>query len=66
MRNKDDVLFVRTTPAFKGKVKSVAEAIESDLSQFVRDAVTEKIDRLAKRNRKVADIVDGQAARQAA
>lgn len=62
MQIKDDVLFVRATPAFKKKVKDVAGTLETDMSRFVREAVTEKMKRLSRNNPKVAEILNQQAA----
>jgi hypothetical protein len=53
--NKDDVLFVRTTKDFKRKVVTVASVLQSDASQFSRDAIYEKIEALAQTNPEVAE-----------
>jgi hypothetical protein len=62
---KNKVLFVRETEAYKSLVNNVAEVLNTTESQFIRDAINEKIERHAKRNPKVAQIFNEKQARAA-
>jgi predicted transcriptional regulator len=53
---------VRETQAFQKKVNAVADALNTTTSQFIRDAITEKMERHAERNPKVARILDEEQA----
>lgn len=53
---------MKAKPSWKRKVAQIAEVVDLDASKLVRQAVNEKIERLAKRNKKVAEILDEQAA----
>jgi hypothetical protein len=59
---KGKVIFVVASESFKNRVKAVASALETDESQFVRDTLREKIENLAKRNPKIAQILEDEQA----
>jgi predicted transcriptional regulator len=59
---KFTALYVRETQAFQKKVNAVADALNTTTSQFIRDAITEKMERHAERNPKVARILDEEQA----
>jgi predicted transcriptional regulator len=54
---KTKAIFVRSTDTYKNKVKGVASILDRDESQFVREAIDEKIAREAKKNQKVAEFL---------
>ena len=58
---KTKAIFVRSDERYKSKVKGVAGILEKDESNFVRDAINEKIAREAKRNPRVAEFVSKAA-----
>lgn len=60
--DKTVFLPVKIKKSFRVKVKRVSDAVGETSSDFVRNAINEKIDRLAKRNSKVAEILEQEAA----
>lgn len=52
---------MKVTKDFDDLLKKVSQITDRPASQFVREAVREKIDRLAQENPKVAEVVEAAA-----
>jgi predicted transcriptional regulator len=61
-KKREEVIFVKSSDALKKRLKVAAEAAETDMSDIVRDAVNEKLIRLAKKDIRVAQALEGLAA----
>lgn len=53
-KRQREVIFVEAKPKFKLRIKTVADVLEQDVSQFTRDALAHYVDRLAAENKAVA------------
>jgi hypothetical protein len=60
--DKTVFLPVKIKKSFRVKVKKVSDAVGKTSSDFVRDAIDEKIQRLAKKDERVAQILEEKAA----
>jgi hypothetical protein len=57
MPTKDKKFGIKTTEPYRNLIHGVANVIGKDASEFARDAMNEKIKRLAKSDPKVAELV---------
>lgn len=62
IKRKNQVFFVKTNEQLKGKVVCAANLLDQDVSRFIRDALIEKLDRLAAENKTVARALRALAA----
>lgn len=62
MARKTVPLNLRTDELFKRKLSVAAEVLDVPQSQIVREGVSEKLEKLAKRNEKLAQALEEAAA----
>lgn len=62
MLKKDKKFGIKTSEPYRKLIHGVAGTMGKDASEFVRDAMNEKIKRLAKRDPKVAELVQTYSA----
>jgi predicted transcriptional regulator len=61
-KENQELWTIRARPSWKKMLDRVAETVDRPTSQLVREAVNEKLERMAEQNPRIAEIVNEQAA----